>query len=204
MAEQFVRRVGYTEMYEWISIPKNVYARFVQFSKAEPEKIECFHSKDGVLAGVTTVSAEDISDDPEHWSNAYMMNKYGDYLLKKERLAVGIKVYDQHNEFSYISTRPWEHFIKIPDDGYDVNQQYVKRSSRKEWTKVNLLGKVIVEDNGTCTPGQFCTPYIGDDGSLVGTAIPYDENDENQNHQYKFYVIGRVSETTVLIVNKNI
>ena len=37
----------------------------------------------------------------------------GDNYLKKERLAVGIKQYDQHNEFSYISTRPWEHYVNV-------------------------------------------------------------------------------------------
>lgn len=199
MAEQFTRKVGYTEMYEWIDIPEQLYGLFVQFSKKEPNKIEPFHDEDGVLLGVSTVAATDISDDPDVWDNAYMFNEYGDFYLKKERLAVGIKQYDQHQEFSFISTQPWEHFINVPNPDYDEKRKYTKRSLRNEWAKVNLIGKVIVKcPDVECKAGTFCTPYIGKKKKLAGSAVPYKEGDK-----YKFYILERLSDETVLIVNKN-
>lgn len=197
MAEQFVRQIGYTEMFEWQTIPESAYGLFVQFNKDEPEKVEPYHDKDGVLVGVSTVSARCISDDPEQWDKAYLYNELGDNYLKKERLAVGIKQYDQHNEFSYISTRPWEHYVNVINPKYDKNRNYVKRSLRNEWVKVNIGGKVIVKDNGKCKPGEFCQPYTGMKAKLAGTAQPYEEG------KYKFYVINRISENTITILNNN-
>ena len=43
MAEQFVRQIGYTEMFEWQTIPESAYGLFVQFNKEEPEKVEPYH-----------------------------------------------------------------------------------------------------------------------------------------------------------------
>lgn len=197
MEDEFVRQNGYTEMFEWQTIPNLTYGLFVQFSKNEPEKIEPYWQDDGVLVGVSTVSALCVSNDPEYWHDAFMYNEYGDNFLKKERLAVGIKQYDQHNEFSYISTQPWEHYIKVTNPNYDKHRKYVKRSLRKEWVKVNLSGKVIVRDNGKCKVGEFCQPYVGMDARLAGTAVPY------INGKHKFYITERVSESTVIILNKN-
>ena len=198
MAEQFVRQIGYTEMFEWQTIPESAYGLFVQFNKEEPEKVEPYHDKNGVLVGVTSVSALCISDDPEQWHKAYLYNEVGDNYLKKERLAVGIKQYDQHNEFSYISTQPWEHYINVINPEYDKDRKYVKRSLRNEWVKVNIGGKVIVKDNGECKPGEFCQPYTGMKAKLAGTAMPYKDG------KHKFYVLNRVSDNTITILNKNI
>ena len=81
MAEQFVRQIGYTEMFEWQTIPESAYGLFVQFSKEEPEKVEPYHDKDGVLVGVSSVSARCISDDPEQWDKAYLYNELGDISI---------------------------------------------------------------------------------------------------------------------------
>ena len=197
MAEQFVRQIGYTEMFEWQTIPESAYGLFVQFSKEEPEKVEPYHDKDGVLVGVSSVSARCISDDPEQWDKAYLYNELGDNYLKKERLAVGIKQYDQHNEFSYISTRPWEHYVNVVNPEYDKKRNYVKRSLRNEWIKVNIGGKVIVKDNGKCVPGSYCKPYCGDVKELHGIAIPAEKTDNNA-----FYVMHRLSNDVIMIINK--
>ena len=150
MDDSLIQKFGFSEMYEWVEVPpKNVsrFGKFVQFDNVD-------------------------SDNPEQWHMKNISNEYGDLYLKKERLAVGSKVYDQLNELSYITTYPYEHHIPIENDKYDSTKQYVKRTSRAEWIRVNLLGKVIVEDNGECVPGQFCTPYTGKLIKYMGTAIP--------------------------------
>lgn len=198
MDENLIQPFGFSEMYEWVRIPKQKLGLFVQFSKRYPDMIEPYHDKDGVLVGVSTICSMIDSDDPDEWKYAYACNNVGDIYLKKERLAVGIKQYDQENELSYISTRPYEHFKKIQNPKYNKDLEYAKRSQRHEWIRVNMLGKVIVIDNGECKPGQFCEPYTGDDMNLMGTAIPYTGNGHG------FYVLQRVSENSILIINNSL
>jgi len=195
-----IQEFGYTEMYEWAVVPNNEarLGRFVTFDKEKHNMIVPAHNNDFIL-GVTTVCATDTSDDPEEWKFSYLCNEYGDLYLKKERLAVGTKQYDQFNEMNYIRTYPWEHYIKIENKYLEKDKKYVKRSKRVEWIRVNLVGKTIVKDNGECKPGQFCTVYSGKLKENWGTAVPYDEK---KSKNKKFYVLDRLSENTILILNK--
>lgn len=191
--QKFITPVGYSEMYEWAEVPDVVFARFVQFDTRDPEKIIPY--KGGVLLGVSTIQSLVTSDDPDEWKYAYLVNEVGDKYLKKEKLAVGIKEYDQLNEISYIHTQPYEHYINVPSSYLNTSTQYTKRTKRREWVRVNLIGKVIVYDNGTCNPGEFCSPYEGKEKIYFGTAVPYDGG------KYKFYVTKRFSDKTIEIVN---
>lgn len=199
MAEINIQGFGYAEMYEWKEIPehKNRLGRFVTFDKEEKSKITYAHNND-YLIGVTTVCAQDTSDDPDEWKYSYLCNEYGDLYLQKEKLAVGAKQYDQYLEMNYIRTYPWEHFIKIPNKYLDKEKKYVKRSNRPEWVRVTLIGKAIVKDNGKCKPGDFCTVYSGKIKDLYGTAVPATEKTKNS----KYYVIDRLSENTILVLLK--
>lgn len=199
MNDKNIQDFGYTEMYEWYDIPEphNKLGKFVTFSKNDPNKIEFAHNDDDIL-GISTVCALSTSDDPEDWKYSYLCNEYGDLYLKKERLAVGTKTYDQYMEMNYIRTYPWEHFIRIESQHLDKEKKYIRRSNRSEWVRVNLLGKVIVKDNGTCKPGSYCTVYSGKIKDLYGTAIPFTKDSKNK----KFYVIDRLSDNTILILNK--
>ena len=117
--------------------------------------------------------------------------------LRKEKLAVGQKVYDQILEMNYIRTSPWEHYIPIPNKQYDSSKNYVKRTNRPEWVRVTLIGKAIVEDNGECKAGEFCTPYTGKVKTLRGTVVP-----AQADSKHKYYVLERLSEKTILVLNK--
>ena len=199
MAEINIQGFGYAEMYEWKEIPehKNRLGRFVTFDKEEKSKITYAHNND-YLIGVTTVCAQDTSDDPDEWKYSYLCNEYGDLYLQKEKLAVGAKQYDQYLEMNYVRTYPWEHFIKIPNKYLDKEKKYVKRSNRPEWVRVTLVGKAIIKDNGKCKPGDFCTVYSGKIKDLYGTAVPATEKTKNS----KYYVIERLSENTILVLLK--
>jgi len=199
MEEINIQKFGYTEMYEWANIPEhnNRLGRFVTFDKKQPNKIT-YAKNDDFILGVSTVCAQDTSDDPNEWKYSYLCNEYGDLYLQKEKLAVGTKQYDQYLEMNYIRTYPWEHYIKINNKYLDKEKEYVKRSNRIEWIRVNLIGKVIVRDNGKCKPGEFCTVYSGKLKEFYGTAIPATDKCKNK----KFYVLERLSDNTILILNK--
>lgn len=197
--EQMIQPFGYTEMYEWAKIPTmRKLGSFVQFSPHYPNKIELYDGT-GVFLGISSICSAHNSDDPEEWHGKYACDSVGDIYMKEETLAVGTKVYDQDKEFSYIETKPWKHYIKINSPMYNDKNQYSKRSSRKEWVRVNILGKTIVNDNGKCKPGDFCTPYTGDDMEFIGTAIPATNDSE-----IKFYVLERISDSSIMITNNYI
>lgn len=196
----YINPVGYSEMYEWAEMPANSpHGLFVTFDTQNPDKITTIKdatSKD--LLGVTTIQSVETSDDPNNWKYAYLCNEVGDKFLKNDKIAVGVKEYDQVEEFSYIHTRPYNHYIQVPSKYYDPKQQYAKRSSRKEWVRVNLIGKVIVRDNGECKPGEYCQPYAPSTKSKKnrGYAIPADMNMPG----WKFYITQRITDTTIEIV----
>lgn len=199
MNDDLIQKFGYSEMYEWNEVPDNStrLGRFVTFSKDNSVKISKAHRDNDYIIGVTTVNATMDSDNPDEWKYKNMCNQYGDLYLRKEKLAVGEKVYDQLNEINYIRTRPWEHFITIDNQYYNKDLKYVKRTNRGEWTRVNILGKCIVFDDGKCNPGEWCTFYKGKIKENYGSAIPA-TNEDTQ----KWYVLERLSDTTILILFK--
>ena len=200
---EVVNEFGFCEMYEWAEVPNQEFrlGRFVQFDKDNPGKIRLCCSDENIV-GVTSVnSTGTISDNyDKYWKGKYMMNEFGDIYIQNEKLAVGQKVYDQLNEMSFIQTRPWTHFVPVENPQYnkDLEQQYVKRANRNEWARVNIAGKAIVEDNGDCKPGEYCRPYFGKLKIKQGTAVPASEEDKT-----KYYVLNRISQRTILILNKN-
>ena len=199
MGDDLIQKFGYSEMYEWNELPPNdsKLGRFVTFSSEDPSKIVKINKSNQHVLGVTTVNSVVDSDNPEEWKYKNLCNEYGDLYLRKEKLAVGEKVYDQLNEINYIRTRPWEHFITIDNKYYDKNKKYVKRTNRGEWIRVTLMGKTIVYDNGKCTPGEWCTPYTGKFKEDFGIAVPATEKSKN-----KYYVLERLSDKTILIFYK--
>ena len=199
MNEDLIQKFGYSEMYEWAEMPTPEFrlGRFVTFDKNQVNKIRPITDKNDFIVGVTTVNSVTDSDNPNAWKYKNVCNEYGDMYLVKERLAVGEKVYDQINEINFIKTRPWEHYVPIQNKYFNKDVQYVKRTNRQEWIRVNLIGKCVVFDDGQCTPGQWCMPYSGKIKELQGSAIQHDGKCEN-----KFYVLERISDKTILILNK--
>lgn len=198
MNEKLINKFGYGEMYEWLLYPgdTNKFGRFVQFNEIEPDKINLVRNDKNII-GVSSINYVLTSDDPTEWHKKYMLNSVGDIYMQKERLSVGNKVYDQVEEFSYIRTFPYEQYIPIESNEFNKQLKYAKRSARSEWVNVVVHGKAIVEDNGNCVPGQYCKPQFSDVFEDAGKAVPADENDD-----IKYYVIKRVTDTSILIFVK--
>lgn len=196
MNDKLVNKFGYSEMYEWTVFPgqENKFGRFVQFNKIESDKINLAYNDETPIVGVTSINYVEASDNPDFWSKKYMSNEYGDIYMTKEKLAVGNKVYDQVEEFSYIHTFPYEQYIPVQNTEFKKELQYTKRSNRNEWVNVIIAGKAIVKDNGKCKPGDYCKPNFSEINEDAGLAIPADKNDKNS-----FYVLKRISETTIMI-----
>lgn len=185
---------GYTEMYEWSDIPEgiNLYGRVVQFDPEYPTMIKPAYDNRNIV-GVSTVNYVNTSDDPENWHGENKQNEVGDTFLTREVLAIGEKKYDNVNEMSYIQTRKWDHLIPIKSSSFDSEKKYVKRSNRKEWTRVCLLGKAYIRDNGECVPGGYGTLYKGREVAKIGTLVP----SLSESDSPRYYIINRVTNNSV-------
>lgn len=196
---EFGNRFGYAEMYEWHELlPSNIvpFGKLVQFNKEVPYTIQLARNTENII-GITTINSVIDSDNPQSWPYMCLFNEYGDFYLKKDVIAKGSKVYDELEELSYIKTEKQEVLSPVINDAYQKETDYVPRTQRKEWIRVTLLGKAIVEDNGECVDGGYCTLYTGDDQSKFGTVVPAKEDDK-----FKLYVLNRVSDKTILVFMK--
>lgn len=199
MEDNLINKFGYSEMYEWSRVVSDtsLIGKVVQFDPEYPNKIRfCYDNKN--IIGITTINSVKDSDDPDRWSHENICNEYGDVYLMKEKLIVGEKKYDNINEMTYISTHPWEHLIPIKNKFFDKDKKFIKRTNRIEWIRVNLFGKVICEDDGTCLSGKYATLYTGREIKKLGT-LTLSLNDTDFP---RYYVIERVSDKTIKIFNK--
>lgn len=195
--DKLMNKFGYSEMYEWSELFKFdmiPYGRFVAFDEKEPGKIKLANKGDYPI-GVTTINTVITSDDPEEWQGKYLCNEYGDCFLQEKDKAVAVNAYDDINEMPYIATYKDTEVVPVINEQFDSSRIYKMRSDRPEWIRVNLLGKCIVVDDGTCQPGQLCT--IGENGIAVPTETP-----NKWPYVNKFYVIDRLTENTIMIFYK--
>ena len=198
MDNSITNKFGYCEMYEWLEIPNNtsLFGKIVQFSHIDPGKIELYDGT-GTIVGVSSINSLIESDNPTEWQGKNLADKYGDIYLKKSTIIKSKKCYDDVEELSYISTFPEETITPIINNNYDSSKNFIPRTDRLEWIRVCLLGKCIIEDDGSCIPGKFCSPYVGHDKSLYGTCTHSEE-------KTSLYVIARISSNTILALNKGI
>jgi len=192
-----MNKFGYSEMYEWSELFKFdmvPYGRFVAFDEKEPGKIKLANKCDYPI-GVTTINTVVTSDDPEEWQGKYLCNEYGDCFLQEKDKAVAVNAYDDINEMPYIATYKDTEVVPVINEQFDKSRIYKKRSDRPEWVRVNLLGKCIVVDDGTCQPGHFCT--VGKDGIAIPALLPTDSYEPN-----KYRVLDRLTENTIMIFYK--
>ena len=192
MLSDLSNKFGFTEMYEWETPPEHTLnGRFVEFSSDKPSKIKLAQSN--AAFGVTTVCSVCTSDNPTHWQGKNIANEYGDVYVKKKTVVEGHKTYDDKEEMNYIRTSTKMKYVPIIHPLYDEDIKYVMRTNRIEWANVCILGKCIVKDDGTCNAGDYCTVNINDPGTATKATA------DSQN---KWYVISRISETTIMILMK--
>lgn len=198
MPNNFINKFGYSELYQWATIPQDVvlFGKVVQFDEQYPYLIRLARNENNII-GITTINSAVDSDDPQYWAYKNIFNEYGDIYLQPISIALASKEYDDINEISYIKTYKQNILEPINNKLYDPSKEYVMRSSRKEWIRVNLLGKCILEDNGECQQGGYCKLYTGNDPLKFGTVVPTTQKYKGK----KWYVMNRISNKTILVFN---
>lgn len=152
----------YAEYFEWLDGNVDNQDRIGLFVTLDGDKIK-LANKDDYILGVISANPSIVGNSAElDWHDKYKTDVYG-------RL-----IYDEsHNP--------------IVSKNYNDTLEYVPRGARKEYSKVSLLGQLVVQDDGTCEVNGYCT------ASVNGVATKSDSG---------YRVIKRIDETHIKIILK--
>ena len=166
----------YAEMWEIEGgNPDNEDWRGLFVTVNENNKISKANSNDYIL-GVISATPCVVGDvQSEVWHNMYLKDVFGEHLTET------VEVEETTDEFGNVTPAHTEtRWILNPD--YDSSKEYISRDERPEWAAVGLMGKLIVIDDGTCKPGQFCKVADGGIATASGNNEGYrvlERKDEN-------------------------
>ena len=122
----------YAELFEWYDGNKKDEDRTGYFVTITTDgKIKKAKNTDEIL-GIVSACPGIIGNNPLEWHKKYKRDVFGRLL------------YDENNK-------------PIINEEYDETQQYIRRSQRKEWSPIGLLGQLIVLDDGSCIAGKKCS-----------------------------------------------
>lgn len=182
----------YAEYFEWVDGNPEAEDRIGLIVTLEGEKIKPANAGDDFI-GIISGTAMVLGDNFEYeWRNKYVTDEYGRVLYEEVEDFVEYTDYvDPTDKLTWATVKESAGFSKAPkiSPNYNPDQEYVSRSDRKEWDAVGLLGKLHVNDDGTCVVGGYAT--VGVNG--VATAATGKTN---------MRVMKRVTESIVLVLLK--
>lgn len=151
----------YAELFEWLDGNPNNEDRIGMVVTLEGDKIRLANNGDDIL-GVVTGTAGVLGDNAAYeWKDKYLTDDYGRIIYDEpvEEFVEYIDYVDPENPETWVRVREstgYHIYPKVNPD-YDPNKEYVSREDRKEWDAVGLLGKLYVNDDGTCTVGGYAS-----------------------------------------------
>ena len=152
----------YAEYFEWLDGNTKNQDRIGLFVTLDEDKIKLANKGDYIL-GVISANPSIVGNSAElDWHDKYKTDVYG-------RL-----IYD-------------ESYNPIVSENYNDTLEYVPRGARKEYSKVGLLGQLVVQDDGTCKVNGYCT------ASVNGVATKSDSG---------YRVIKRIDKKHIKIILK--
>lgn len=135
----------YAEYFEWLDENPDNEDRRGRFVRLDGEKILIAESIDDDILGIVSGNPSVVGDSYEdQWQGQYLTDIYGELLT------------EDYTDADGTTRKVW---VLNPD--YNPDKPYVPRSERREWSAVGMMGKLIVIDDGTCRPNDYCVPTTG-------------------------------------------
>ena len=148
----------YAEYFEWLDGNPNAEDRVGMVVTLEGDKIRFANEGDDVL-GVISGTAMVLGDNFEYeWKHKYVTDAYGRIVYDEVEDFVEYTDYvDPSDESTWVKAKESVGFSKCPriNPDYEPDQEYVSRKDRKEWDTVGMIGKLHVNDDGTCVVGGY-------------------------------------------------
>ena len=149
----------YAEYFEWADGNPDGEDRVGMVVTLDGETIRLANKGDDVL-GIVSGTAMVLGDNHEYeWHEKYVTDEYGRIVYDKQiEDFIEYTDFDDINDLSTFKTvKESVGFTMCPklNPNYDPEREYVSRESRKEWDAVGLLGKLHVNDDGSCVVGGY-------------------------------------------------
>ena len=143
----------YAEYFEWADGNPNAEDRIGLIVTLEGEKIRLANDGDDIL-GVISGTAMVLGDNAEHeWKNKFLTDDYG-RIIYDEPVEEFAEYMDYETGKIVRESTGFHAYPKLNPE-YNAEQNYVCRADRKEWDAVGMIGKLYVNDDGTCAVGDY-------------------------------------------------
>ena len=144
----------YAEHFEWLDGNTNNEDRRGLFVTLDGDKIKLANSADNYILGVISAIPTVVGDSHEdEWHGRYLKDIFGDRLTQKVHVEA---IVDDITGETIEPEQDVDQYIQNPE--YDPEKEYIGRESRKEWTIVGMMGKIVAVDDGTCEVNGYCYP----------------------------------------------
>ena len=177
----------YAEFFEWADGNPDAEDRAGMVVTLEGDKIRPANAQDDIL-GVISRTAMVLGDNAEHeWKYKYQMDDYGRVLYDEPVEEFAVYMDYERGEVVRESIGFFAHPKLSPE--YNPDDEYISREKRKEWDPVGLIGKLRINDDGSCRAGGYAQAA---DGGIVT------HSDSRTNMR----VMRRISDRVVLVLMK--
>lgn len=178
-----IRDADYAEWFEWEDGNPSNEDRRGRFVTLSGEKIRIANENDEYILGVVSTAAGVIGDSQEdHWQGRFVKDVYG--AIQYQYNTIPDRTLD---DGTFIPGGLVKQFAVNPD--YNPEEVYIPRSERPEWVTIGLLGKIVIDDDGTCEVGKKCRP------NKEGIATKSTDGTG-------YYVMSRVDESHIKVLVK--
>ena len=177
----------YAEYFEWEDGNPNGEDRVGMVVTLNGDKIRLANKGDDIV-GVVSGTAMVLGDNFEHeWHNKYLTDEYGRIIFDDpvEEFAE----YTDYETGEVIRESTGFHVYPKINPNYDPDQEYINRESRKEWDAVGLLGKLYVNDDGSCVVGGYAE--VLNEGVVTSSST-----------RTNMRVMKRISDTIIQVLMK--
>lgn len=142
----------YAEYFEWSDGNPDSEDRVGMIVTLDGDKIRLANDGDDIL-GIVSGTAMVLGDNAEHeWRNKYITDDYGRPVYEEvEEFAEYI---DYETGETIKESTGFSRYPKLSPD-YDPDQEYISRENRKEWDAIGIIGKLHVNDDGSCVVGGY-------------------------------------------------
>ena len=174
----------YAELFEWSDgdvVSEDRRGRFVTLVN---DKIRLSTHEDINIIGIISSTPSVIGNDPfEEWHNKYIKDEFGATLYET------VEVPATYDEDGKLLTEAHTEQQPVLNPEYDPDREYIPRSERPEWAVVGLVGQIIMLQDGSCYPNDYCKS--ADEGIAT-------KSDERTN----FRVMKRIDDRHILVMAK--
>ncbi|ONG97836.1 hypothetical protein BKK39_12000 [Bacillus cereus] len=146
----FSAAADYAEMFETVDKNPIDVGYFVTL---DGDKIRKANANDNYILGVVSANPAMIADASDlRWHNLFVTDEWGRTQYHE---VVVPEIKDDNGRVIHPSFTKSE---PILNPEWDSSQEYIPRLQRPEWVPVGLVGKLLVRDDGTCKPKEYCRP----------------------------------------------